>query len=97
MSRPVTIAACLALAALPLAGRGDDDHDAGTSASTRTATHQQETTTQAETVPAAVSVSIGDKFYKLKDVTILVGQSVKWRNNGAVAQTVTWNPRAPTR
>jgi plastocyanin len=88
MSRPVTIAACLALAALLLAGCGDDD-DEGTSASTRTATQQQRTTTQAETVPAAVSVSIGDNLYKPKDVTILVGQSVKWRNNGAVAHTVT--------
>lgn len=41
MSRPVTIAACLALVALPLAGCGDDDDDEGMSASTRTATQQQ--------------------------------------------------------
>ncbi len=86
MRRPVTIAACLALAALPFAGCGDDDN--GTSGSTQTAT-QQKTTTQAETVPAVVSVSIGDNFYKPKDITIQVGQSVKWHNDGAVAHTVT--------
>ena len=40
-------------------------------------------------MPAAVSVSIGDNFYKPEDVTIKVGQSVKWRNNGAVPHTVT--------
>jgi len=34
-------------------------------------------------------VSIGDNFYKPKDVTIQVGQSVKWRNHGPVAHTVT--------
>jgi plastocyanin len=83
----VTVAACLALAALPFAGCGDDDD--GTSGSTQTATQQEKTTTQAEAVPAVVSVSIGDNFYKPKDVTIQVGQSVKWKNNGAVAHTVT--------
>src|SRR5215210_7813414 len=82
----VTIAACLAVAALPFAGCGDDD---ATSGSTQTATQQEKTTTQAEAVPAVVSVSIGDNFYKPKDVTIQIGQSVKWKNNGAVAHTVT--------
>ena len=83
----MAITACLALAALPIAGCGDDDED--TSASTQTATQQEKTTTQAETVPAVVSVSIGDNFYKPKEVTIQVGQSIKWRNSGAVAHTVT--------
>jgi plastocyanin len=82
----VTIAACLAVAALAFAGCGDDD---GTSGSAQTATQQEKATTQAEAVPAVVSVSIGDNFYKPKDVTIQVGQSVKWKNNGAVAHTVT--------
>ena len=86
MRRPIAIMALLALAALPLAGCGDDDE--GSSASTQTATEQQ-TATQQETVPAAVSVSIGDNFYKPKSVTIKVGQSIKWRNDGAVAHTVT--------
>jgi plastocyanin len=87
MRRPITIGACLALAALPLAGCGGDDK--GTSASTQTATQQEKTTTQAEAVPAVVDVSIGDNFYKPNDLTIKVGQSVKWRNDGAVAHTVT--------
>jgi plastocyanin len=87
MRRPITIAACLALPALPLVGCGDDDE--GTSASPQTATQREKTTTQAQAVPAVVSLSIGDNFYKPKDVTIQVGQSVKWRNNGAVAHTVT--------
>ena len=82
----VTIVACLAVTALSIAGCGADD---GTSGSTQTPTQQEKTTTQAEAVPAVVSVSIGDNFYKPKDVTIQVGQSVKWKNNGAVAHTVT--------
>jgi len=83
MKRSITIAACLAFAALPIAGCGGDDE--GTS----TGTQQEKTATQAEAVPAVVSVSIGDNFYKPKDVSIKVGQSVKWRNDGAVAHTVT--------
>ena len=83
MRRSITIGVCLAFAALPVAGCGGDDE--GTS----TAPQQEKTTTQAEAVPAVVSVSIGDNFYKPKDVSIKVGQSVKWRNDGAVAHTVT--------
>ena len=83
MRRSITIGACLAFAALPVAGCGGDDE--GTS----TGTQQEKTATQAEAVPAVVSVSIGDNFYNPKDVTIKVGQSVKWRNDGAVAHTVT--------
>ena len=86
MRGTVTIAAWLALAALPFTGCGGDD---STSGSTQTATQQEKTTTQAEAVPAVVTVSIGDNFYKPKDVTIQVGQSIKWKNNGAVAHTVT--------
>ena len=46
-------------------------------------------TTQQETIPAAVTVSIGDNFYKPKKLTIQVGQTIKWKNEGAVAHTVT--------
>ena len=42
-----------------------------------------------EAVPAVVKVSIGDNFYKPKDITIKRGQSISWRNQGAVAHTVT--------
>ena len=84
----MAITVCLALAALSVAGCGDDD-DEDTSAGAQTETQQEKTTTQAETVPAVVSVSIGDNFYKPKQVTIQVGQSIKWRNSGAVAHTVT--------
>ena len=45
--------------------------------------------TQQEAVPAVVKVSIGDNFYKPKDLTIKRGQSISWRNQGAVAHTVT--------
>lgn len=84
----MAITACLAIAALPIAGCGDDD-DEDSGASTQTETQQEKTASQAETVPAVVSVSIGDNFYKPSEVTIQVGQSIKWRNNGAVAHTVT--------
>ena len=48
-------------------------------------------------MPAAVSVSIGDNFYKPADVTIKVGQSIKWRNSGAVAHTVTSDSGSPVK
>jgi plastocyanin len=85
MSRRFTVAAacagCLALAA---AGCGDDDDD-DTSGSASTAT----TTQQQTAVPAVVEVSIGDNLYKPENLTIKRGQSVKWKNDGAVAHTVT--------
>ena len=86
--RLATIIASLALVALLLAACGDDDEEGGANTGSQTTTTEQATTKQ-ETVPAAVSVSIGDNFYKPEDVTIRVGQSVKWRNNGAVPHTVT--------
>ena len=86
--RLATIIAGLALVTVPLSACGDDDEGSADTASEAT-TKEQATAQQQETVPAAVSVSIGDNFYKPEDVTIRVGQSVKWRNNGAVAHTVT--------
>ena len=82
----ITIVACLGVLALPITGCGGDDDDdkgASTTESAPAATSQQ------ETIPAAVSVSIGDNNYKPQDVTIQVGQSIKWKNGGAVAHTVT--------
>jgi plastocyanin len=58
-------------------GGGNDDNASTTSAPAQ------------EAVPAVVKVSIGDNFYKPKDVTIKRGQSISWRNQGAVAHTVT--------
>ena len=85
--RRAAIIAGLALVALPLSACGDDDEE-GADTGSQTTTKEQ-ATAQQETVPAAVSVSIGDNFYKPEDVKIRVGQSIKWRNNGAVPHTVT--------
>lgn len=75
----------LALAALLIAGCGGDDGSNSSSTNSTAAT----TATQQEAVPAVVKVSIGDNFYKPQDVSILRGQSISWRNDGAVAHTVT--------
>ena len=86
--RLATIIASLALVALPLSACGDDDEESADTGS-ETTTKEQTTAKQQETVPAVVSVSIGDNFYKPADVKVKVGQSVKWRNDGAVPHTVT--------
>lgn len=72
-----------------LASGGDDDRKADTGTTTAATTATTTTQTQQETVPAVVKVSVGDNFYKPADVSIKVGQSVSWRNEGAVAHTVT--------
>jgi plastocyanin len=69
----------VALLTVLLAGCGGGNDD---KASTTSAPAQ-------EAVPAVVKVSIGDNFYKPKDLTIKRGQSISWRNQGAVAHTVT--------
>ena len=75
----------LALAVLLIAGCGGSDGGDSSATTSSAAT----TTTQQEAVPAVVKVSIGDNFYKPQDVTIRRGQSISWRNDGAVAHTVT--------
>jgi plastocyanin len=77
-------AACALLAVLLAACGGEDSED-----KTSTASAPADTATQQEAVPAVVKVSIGDNFYKPKDLTIKRGQSISWRNQGAVAHTVT--------
>ena len=88
MSKRFTaVAACVGCLSLIAAGCGGDD-DSG-SASTTSATTTSATTTQQTAVPAVVEISIGDNFYKPENVTIKRGQSIKWKNDGAVAHTVT--------
>lgn len=86
---PTTIAVCLAALALSSAGCGSDDDDGDQGASAETEAAPKSTTPQQETVSAVVNISVGDNFYKPKAVTIQVGQSIKWKNAGAVAHTVT--------
>ena len=78
----------VALVVVLLTGCGGDDNS-DTKSSSAAKTTATQTATQQETVPAVVKVSIGDNFYKPKDLTIRRGQSVSWRNAGAVAHTVT--------
>jgi plastocyanin len=82
---PRALAAAAAVLALLLASCGGDGNDDKAS----TANAPANTATQQEAVPAVVKVSIGDNFYKPKDLTIKRGQSISWRNQGAVAHTVT--------
>ena len=79
----MTVTPAVALVALVLTGcGGDDDNDNDSPA-------EEPAATQQEAIPAVVKVSVGDNFYKPKDLTIKRGQSISWRNEGAVAHTVT--------
>lgn len=83
----VVIAATIAIVVGVASCGGDDKSTStGTTAATTSTTTTQ---TQQETVPAVVKVSVGDNFYKPVDVSIKVGQSISWRNDGAVPHTVT--------
>ena len=82
-SRLMTVTPAVALVALVLTGCGGDDDDNDTTAA------EEPAATQQEAIPAVVKVSVGDNFYKPKDLTIKRGQSISWRNEGAVAHTVT--------
>ena len=84
--RPRSGIAGVAAVAVLFAGCGDDDTPARAATATPT---PKATPTPPEAVAAVVKVSIGDNNYKPKDVTIVRGQSVSWRNQGAVAHTVT--------
>ena len=82
------LAAGLAALVLPLGGCGNEDGD-DNGGGDQAANTKTETAPAQETIPASVTVSIGDNFYKPKKLTIQVGQAIKWRNEGAVAHTVT--------
>ena len=83
------LAASLAALALAVAGCGDDNEGDNQAASTQTEPKAEPAPAQQETIPASVTVSIGDNFYKPKKLTLHVGQAIKWKNEGAVAHTVT--------
>jgi len=86
------LAAGLAALALVTAGCGDDDNGDDNGGGDQAAAPTTKTETapaQQETIPASVTVSIGDNFYKPKKLTLHVGQAIKWKNEGAVAHTVT--------
>lgn len=93
----LAICACLALG-LTAVGCGDEDSgDSGDSAPT---TEQAETTTGAEQPAGSgaaaekkkqetTEVDVVDIDYEPKDVTIAVGDIVKWTNTGQLQHTVT--------
>jgi plastocyanin len=83
--RSRSAAGVVALVTVLMAGCGGDGNDDKST----TPSAPADTATQQEAVPAVVKVSIGDNFYKPKDLTIKRGQSISWRNQGAVAHTVT--------
>jgi plastocyanin len=90
MRRLMMATAGFVLVAVVLTGcGGDDDNGQATAPSGSATTATTPPATQQEAVPAVVKVSIGDNFYKPKDLTIKRGQSISWRNEGAVAHTVT--------
>ena len=72
-----------------MAACGNDDGDDQAGGDEAPGTKTETAPAQQETIPATVTVSIGDNFYKPKKLTIQVGQALKWRNEGAVAHTVT--------
>jgi plastocyanin len=88
LRRLTTTTAGLALVALLLTGCGGDSNNGETKPANAPA-NEATTQTQQEAVPAVVKVSVGDNFYKPKSLTIKRGQSISWRNQGAVAHTVT--------
>src|SRR4051812_16666505 len=89
MNRLTTIATCIALLSSAAIGCGDDSSSSSTTAATTSTAGTTAASTQQEAVPAVVEVSIGDNFYKPRDITIQRGQSIKWKNDGAIAHTVT--------
>ena len=85
MTKRTMIAAGLACASLAVAGCGGDD-DSTSAAQVRRRPRRRRSRPPSY---AVVNVEIGDNFYKPQDLTIQKGQTIKWKNDGAVAHTVT--------
>jgi len=86
---PATLLACLALAAGgAVAGCGSDDED---SSSSPPPPPPAAATTPAATTAAKGDVEVGMKDIKFvpADITVKLGQTVKWTNSDSVAHTVT--------
>jgi plastocyanin len=85
----------LALALGLVAGCGDDDdEDSGGGGDTAAQTETQPDATEAgggseSESTGSEEVSIGDNFFDPEAVTVKVGTTVKWTNEGQTAHTVT--------
>jgi plastocyanin len=86
MKRIPTALAVLALAAIPLFGCGSDDEQPAPAAATPAAE-----SAAAKSKPAAdgTSVKMVDNAFEPKDITVDVGDTVTWTNDGQLAHTAT--------
>jgi plastocyanin len=87
MKRIPTALAVLALAAIPLFGCGSDDEEPASAASTPAATESAPETSK----PAAeeTAVKMVDNAFEPKDLTVKVGDTVTWTNDGQLPHTAT--------
>ena len=92
MRRALRVAACLALAAaMPAACGGDDDQAASSVPPARTGPAEPTgtSTTPVRSGVGVVSVTMKDIEFRPMQVSVKVGQTIRWTNQDAVAHTVT--------
>jgi plastocyanin len=95
MTRIVTIAACLTLAAATVAGCGgsskkkSDTTSSGGGATTSAAPATTASTPSAAAAGGVVAVSMKQIKFVPDHITAKVGQTIKWTNNDPFAHTVT--------
>jgi plastocyanin len=94
MTRIVTIAACLTLAAAAVAGCGGSSKKSNTTSSasagaTTSAAPATTASTPSTAAAAVVTVSMKQIKFVPDHVTAKVGQTIKWTNNDPFAHTVT--------
>jgi plastocyanin len=82
MKRITTGIAVLAMALVPLAGCGGDDSEPAAAASTPAPA-------TAPAAATATTVKMVDNAFEAKDITIEVGDTVKWENTGQLPHTAT--------